>query len=192
MKIPQEKLQRFYTLGAVVLLVVVAAAAAMLYMRVDDLESTLAQARADSEKTNMLAAAASRKVQEQLKASSARIAELEQKQREGETLKILLGKLEPQIAPVLEAAANARAAKPEARGAALTAIGLIGIAAHGQNHDPSLGALVRALAIDKNNCVAGLAINQGGGKPIDVTPECQALLPAAAPDASKAAPAAKS
>lgn len=201
MSITKEKMLRWGFEAAVVLLVLVAAMAVMLYLKVDELEVSLAQARAESEKAGQASGAATRKMQEQIKAATARAAELEMKQREPENMKALLAKVEPQVVPILEAAASAKTAKPETRVATLTAIGLIGQIAHGSNHDASLGVLLRALAIDKTNCVAGLALNLGGAKSIEVAPECKSLLPApaaepkppsdaAAPAAAPAAPAA--
>ncbi len=194
MSITKEKMLRWGFEAAVVLLVLVVAFAAVLYFKVDELEASLAQARADADRTSQTSAAATRKMQEQLKAATAKAAELEMKQREPENMKALMAKVEPQVVPILEAAAAAKNAKPETRVATLTAIGLIGQIAHGASNDASLGVLLRALAIDKTNCVAGLALTIGGAKSIEVAPECQALLPppaaAEVKPASDAAPAA--
>jgi hypothetical protein len=181
-------------MGAVVL---VAAFAVVQYMKVDEIESSLSQARAESVKAGAEAAAARKKLQDELAAANAKVAALEGTQRETDSLKTLLARIEPQVAPVLEAAA--KAGKPESRAAALTGIGLIRQIAHGANQDAALGALGRALALDKGNCVAGLAVNLGGAMKVEVAPDCQALLPAAeakpaadaksAADAKPAAPA---
>lgn len=189
MGINKEKMMRWAFEASVVLLVLVAAIAVVLYFKVDELEASLAQARADSDNAAQASGAAARKMQEQIKAATAKAAELELKQREPENMKALLAKVEPQVVPILEAAAAAKTSKPETRVATLTAIGLIGQIAHGANHDASLGVLLRALAIDKTNCVAGLALNLGGAKSIEVAPECQSLLPAPAAEAKPASDA---
>jgi hypothetical protein len=104
-----------------------------------------------------------------------------------------MSSIEPQIAPVLEAAG--KAGKPNVRAAALTTLGLIGQAAHGASNEDALAVLERAFAIDKTYCPAGLAINLSGTKKLELAPECEAFLPvvdakaAAAPAAKPAAPA---
>ena len=181
--VTREQALRWGIQGMLVVLVLVAAFAVVQYMKADEIESTLSQVRAESQKASQDAAAARKKIQDELKAANAKVAALEGKQREADNLKALLAKIEPQVAPVLEAAA--KAGKPESRAAALTGIGLIRQIAHGANHDAALGALGRALALDKGNCVAGLAVNLGGAMKVEVAPDCQALLPAA--DAKPAA-----
>ena len=101
-----------------------------------------------------------------------------------------MSSIEPQVAPVLEAAG--KSGKPNARAAALTALGLIGQAAHGASNEGALSVLDRAFAIDKTYCPAGLAINLSGTKKLDLAPECEAFLPVADAKAAdaKAAPAA--
>jgi hypothetical protein len=130
-------------------------------------------------------------VQGQLKAANAKLAEAEQKQRELEMAKVLLGKLEPDVVPVLEA--SARAGKPAAKGAALATIGVIGQVVHGPKHEAALNAYDRALVADKENCAAmlGLALS-GDTKGLTPAAECQALVPVAASsnEAKAAAPAA--
>lgn len=190
----REKVMQWTAQGAVVLLVVVAALAVMEFMKVDEIESTLAQVRASAEKAGQDAAAARRKLQDELKAASVKAADLEQKLRQSDSMKTLLAKVEPQVVSALEAAA--KAGKPEVRAAVLAGEGLVSQIANGTGHAPALAALNRALALDKNNCVAGLAINLSGTNKVDVSPDCQALLPAptavAAPaPAGDAKPAAK-
>jgi hypothetical protein len=190
-KVTQEKALRWAAQGLTLLLVLVAAVAVNLYFKIDELEATLSQARAESDKTNQAAATARKKLQDELNAAKTKSAALEQQQQhEADNLKTLLAKMEPQLAGVLEAVVNAKASKPEARAAALTSLGVIGQIAHGPNNEAALGALDRALGIDKANCVAGLAVNLGGAKKIEVAPDCQALLPGAAA-ASEAKPAAE-
>ena len=187
MNVSREKALSWIAQGATVLLLLVAAYAVMLYLKVDELETSVSQVRADSDKAGQASAAARKKMQDELNAASARAAELEKKQRETDNMRALLAKIEPQVAPMLEAAA--KAGKPDARAAAITGVGLLRQIARGANDDAALGALVRALAIDKANCVAGLALNLGGNKTIEVAPDCQALLPAPAAGAKPAAEA---
>jgi hypothetical protein len=192
MNITQEKALRWAVQGLVVLLVLVAAVAVILNVKNGDLEAALSQARADSDKAEQAAAAARKKLQDEVNAASVKSAAMEKKLSEADRFKTLLAKVEPQLATVLEAAANAKGSKPDARAAALTGLGLIGQIARGANSEAALAVLDRALAVDKANCVAGLAVNLGGVKKIDVAPDCQALLPAAAPAAdAKPAAAAK-
>ena len=187
MNVSRETALRWIAQGTTVLFLLVAVYAATLYMKVDEFESSASQARAESDKASQASAAARKKMQDELKAANAKATGLEQKQREADSLKALLAKLEPQLAPLLEA--GGKAGKPDARAAALAGIGLIRQIAHGANDDAALGVLVRALAIDKANCIAGLALNLGGNKTIEVAPDCQGLLPAPAAEAKPAADA---
>ncbi len=189
-KLTQEKALRWAAQGLTVLLVLVAAVAVMLYFKIDELDATLSQARAESDKAAQAAAAARKKLQDELNAAKTKSAALEQRQREADNMKTLLAKMEPQLATVLEAVVNAKTSKPGARAAALTSLGVIGQIARGTNNEAALAALERALGIDKANCVAGLAVNLGGAKKVEVAPDCQALLPGA-PAASEAKPAAE-
>ncbi|MBI5909073.1 MAG: hypothetical protein HY848_03845 [Betaproteobacteria bacterium] len=188
-KLTQEKALRWAAQGLTVLLVLVAAVAVILYFKIDELEATLSQARAEADKASQAAAAARKKLQDEFNAAKTKSAALEQRQREADNMKALLAKMEPRLAAVLEAVVNAKTSKPDARAAALTSLGVIGQIARGTNNEAALAALERALGIDKANCVAGLAVNLGGAKKIDVAPDCQALLPGA-PAASEAKPAA--
>ena len=189
-KITQEKALRWATQGLTILVVLVAAVAVNLYFKIGEFEATLSQARAESDKASQAAAAARKKLQDELNAAKTKSAALEQRQREADNMKALLAKMEPQLAAVLEAVVNAKTSKPDARAAALTSLGVIGQIARGTNNEAALAALERALGIDKANCVAGLAVNLGGAKKIDVAPDCRALLPAA-PASSEAKPAAE-
>ncbi len=189
-KLTQEKALRWAAQGLTVLLVLVAAVAVMLYFKIDELDATLSQARAESDKAAQAAAAARKKLQDELNAAKTKSAALEQRQREADNMKTLLAKMEPQLATVLVAVVNAKTSKPDARAAALTSLGVIGQIARGTNNEAALAALDRALGIDKANCVAGLAVNLGGAKKVEVAPDCQALLPGA-PAASEAKPAAE-
>ena len=185
----QEKALRWTAQGLTVLVVLAVAVAAMLYFKLNELDASLSQARADSDKANQAALATRTKLQGELKAAGAKLAAQEQQQNEAAKLKTLFAKVEPQVTAALEAAAGAKASKPEARAAALAGLGLIGQLVRGTNNEAALASLDRALVVDKANCVAGLAVNLGGAKKIEVTPDCQALLPEA-PAASEAKPAA--
>ena len=189
-KVTKEQALRWAAQGLTVLVVLAVAGAVNFYYKVDELEATLSQARADADKASQAAAAARKKLQDELNAAKTRSAALEQQQREADTMKILVVNMEPQLAPVLDAVASAKTSKPEARAAALTGLGVIGQIVRGTNSEAALAVLERALAIDKTNCVAGLAVNLGGAKKVEVAPDCQALLPAA-PAASEAKPAAE-
>jgi ABC-type transporter Mla subunit MlaD len=189
-KLTKEQALRYAAQGLTVLAVLVAAVAVNLYFKLDELEATLSQVRAESDKANQAAATARKKLQDELNAAKATSAALEQRQREADSMKTLLAKMEPQLAALLEGVAGAKASKPEARAAALTSLGVIGQIARGANNEAALAALDRALAVDKANCVAGLAVNLGGARKVDVAPDCQALLPSA-PAASEAKPAAE-
>jgi len=188
-KVTKEQALRWAAQGLTILVVLAVAIAANLYFKIDELEATLSQARADADKAGQAASAARKKLQDELNAAKTKSAALEQQQRDADTMKTLVAKMEPQLAAVLEAVAGAKTSKPDARGAALTGLGVIGQIAHGTNNEAALAALDRALAIDKANCVAGLAVNLGGTKKVEVAPDCQALLPAA-PAAAEAKPAA--
>ncbi len=187
-KVTKETALRWAVQGLTLLLVLAAAAAVMLYFKTNELEASLAQARADTDKTNQGAAAARKRLQDELNAANAKAAALQQQQREADKMRTLLAKAEPQLAVFLEAVASAKASKPDARVAALTGLGVIGQITHGANNEAALGALDRALGIDKANCVAGLAVNLSGTRKIEVAPDCQALLPVPAP-VSEAKPA---
>lgn len=187
MNVSREKTLQYIAQGAVVLLVVVAVLAVMEFMKVGELESALSQAQASAGKATQDSALARKKLQDELKTLSAKTADLEQKQRQAEAMKTLLAKVEPQVVAALEAAG--KAGKPDARAAALIGAGLIGQIANGTAHAPALAALNRALAIDKANCIAGLAINMSGTNKVEVSPDCQSLLPAPA-QAAEAKPAA--
>lgn len=188
MNVTREQGLRWATQGMMVILVLVAAFAVTQYMRVGELEAAVSRAQSESQKASQESAAARKKMQDELKSANAKAAELEGKQRESDIIRALLGKIEPQVAPVLEAAG--KTGRPDARAAALAGLGLIGQIAHGANHEAALGALDRALAVDKGNCVAGLAVNLSSSKKIEVAADCQSLLPApAAADAKPAADA---
>ena len=139
-KVTQEKALRWAAQGLTLLVVLVAAVAVNLYFKIDELETSLSQARVESDKTNQAAAAARKKLQDELNAANTKSAALEQ-QHEADKLKTLLAKMEPQLAGVLEAVVNAKASKPEARAAALTSLGVIGQIVHGPNNEAALGAL---------------------------------------------------
>ena len=175
MNVTREQALRWAAQGMMAIAILVAAFAVTQYLKVSELESSASAAQAESQKASQDAAAARKKMQDELKAVNARAAEIEGKQRETDNMKALLAKLEPQIAPVLEAAG--KAGKPDVRAAALAGVGLIGQIAHGANHEAALGALDRALALDKGNCVAGLAVNFSSVKRVEVAADCQALLP---------------
>ncbi len=184
MNVTREQALRWTAQAMMAIVVLVAAFAVTQYLKVSELESSASAAKAESQKASQDAAAARNKMQDELKAVNARAAEREGKQRETENMQALLAKLEPQIAPILEAAG--KAGKPEVRAAALAGVGLIGQLAHGANHEAALGALDRALALDKDNCVAGLATNLSSTRKVEVAPDCKALLPGPAAEAAVA------
>jgi len=165
--------------GLVVVVVLVAAYAVSLYLKVDELESSVSQAQAEAQKATQDAAAARKKLGDDLNAANARATAAEGRLRQAESLKALLAKVEPQATPALEAAA--KAGKPEVRSALLAGAGLVGQIVHGVDHDASLGVLVRALALDKNNCSAALGINLVGAKTVEIPAACDGILPAAKP-----------
>lgn len=185
--VPPEQALRWIAQGATALLVVVAVLAVMLYLKVDELESSIAQVRTEADNSAKASAATAVKAQAQLKELTAKAADLEQKQRLTDSLKTLLAKVEPQLSSALEAAG--KAGKPDTRAAVLAGAGLVGQIANGAGHAPAVAALNRALAVDKANCVAGLAINLSGTNKVEVSPDCQALLPAPTAEAKPAADA---
>ncbi len=186
MTMSKDKAQRVILQVMLALFLLAAGYAVSLFLKVGDLESGLEQATKSGQDTNAALAAA----QGKLTAANARLADLEKKQQAADSLKVLMSSIEPQVAPVLEAAG--KSGKPNARAAALTALGLIGQAAHGASNEGALSVLDRAFAIDKTYCPAGLAINLSGTKKLDLAPECEAFLPVADAKAAdaKAAPAA--
>jgi Tfp pilus assembly protein PilX len=188
MKFMQGKAGQFIALALVLLVVVFAALSAMFAAKSGELEGALSEAQASASKAQQDAQSQRKKGEDALKAANAKIATLEQERAEAEKLKALLASVEPQLAPVLEAASRAKTGKPDARAAGLVGLGLIAQVAHGAKHEAALANLDRALAIDSANCAAGLAINLGGAKKVDLAPECAALLPAA-PAAAAPAPA---
>ncbi|MBI5898216.1 MAG: hypothetical protein HZB40_03205 [Rhodocyclales bacterium] len=190
MNLMQGKAARFVPIILGLLALIFAALAAMFASQAGDLEASLAEAHAGASKAQQDAQAAKKKADDALKTASTKIAALEAERAEAEKLKLLLAAIEPQIAPALEAASRVRVGKPDARAAGLVGLGLIGQVAHGTKNETALQTLDRGLAIDPANCAAIHAVNLGGAKKIDVTPECAALLPAAAPaPAAAAAPA---
>ncbi len=185
----KDRAQRLILQVALALFLISAGAAIMQFMKANALEIGLDEAVKSGQDANMLLAAAEAK----LAAANARLADVEKKQQAADGLKVLMSSIEPQIAPVLEAAG--KAGKPNVRAAALTTLGLIGQAAHGASNEDALAVLERAFAIDKTYCPAGLAINLSGTKKLELAPECEAFLPvvdakaAAAPAVKPAAPA---
>ena len=185
----KDRAQRLILQVALALFLISAGAAIMQFMKANALEIDLDQAVKSGQDANMLLAAAEAK----LAAANTRLADVEKKQQAADGLKVLMSSIEPQIAPVLEAAG--KAGKPNVRAAALTTLGLIGQTAHGASNEDALAVLERAFAIDKTYCPAGLAINLSGTKKLELAPECEAFLPvvdakaAAAPAAKPAAPA---
>jgi hypothetical protein len=182
------KIMRLALVGLVVIVIAVAAVAAMFFLKSSHLEDALAEKEAEAAKIQEAADAAHKQVQQvqgDLKAANDKIAELQLDRAKADRLKMLLSQVEPQLDAWLEAAAQTKGAKPEARAAALTIVGLIGQVNRGANNATALAALDRALSIDKNNCVATLALGASGTRTVRVTPECAALLPAEAPKDAK-------
>ena len=180
MSISKDKL----VLQVVLALFLIAAGyAAMTHMKVGELESALQMASRTGEDAGTQLKGA----QARLTAATARVAELEKKQKEAVNLKALLGSIEQQVLPVLEA--SARTAKPNVRANVLAGVGLIGQVSHGVDNEAALAALERALAADKTNCPAGLALNLSTTKKSELPAECQAFLPVPAAEAKPAAAA---
>ena len=157
--------------------------AAMTHMKVGELESALQMASRTGEDAGTQLKGA----QAKLTAATARVAELEKKQKEADSLKALLGSIEQQILPVLEA--STKTAKPNVRANVLAGVGIIGQVSHGVDNEAALAALERALAADKANCPAGLALNMSASKKSELPAECQAFLPVSAAEAKPAAAA---
>lgn len=187
MNLTREQALRWFAQGTMVALVLVAAYAVMLYLQIGELETAVSQAQSETQKATQGAAAARKTLQDELAAANAKAATMGAKLRQSDSLKALLARVEPQVAPALEAAA--KAGKPEARSSLLAGEGLVGQIVHGADHDASLGVLVRALALDKTNCAAALGINLLGTKTVEVPAGCEGILPAAAAAKPAAAPA---
>jgi len=111
MTLTKEQGLRVTAQVAVVLLILVAAYAVMLHLQVGDLESTVDRAQAETQKVAQDAAAGRKKLQDELNAANARASAMEAKLRQADSLKALLAKVEPQVTPVLEAAAKAGSPK---------------------------------------------------------------------------------
>ena len=182
--VTREQGRRWVAQAMMLALVLVAAYAVTQYMTIGQLESAVSQAQAESQKASQDWATMRKKMQDDLKTANAKVAELEAKQRESDAIRTLVVNIEPQVAPILEAAG--KTGKPDVRATALAGLGLIGQIAHDVNHEAALGALDRALALNKGNCVAGLAVNLSSTKKVDVAADCQALLPAPASNAKPA------
>lgn len=183
------KMLRLALAGLVVIVIAVAAVAAMFFLKNANLHEAMAEKDAEVAKIQEAADAAQqqvKQVQGDLKAANDKIAELQQERAKADRLRLLLAQVEPQLDAWLEAAAQTKGAKPEARAAALTIVGLIGQVSRGPSNATALAALDRALAMDKTNCVATLALGASGTRTVRVTPECAALLPAEAPSAKDA------
>ncbi len=181
----REQGLRWTSYALMVLLVLAGAYAGMLFMKVDEAESAAAASKRAADDASGSAA----KAQAQIKVLSAKVAEAEQKARELDFTRALLEKLEPEVAPVLEA--GSRAGKPSNRSAALATLGIIAQVVHGPKHEAALTALDRALVADKDNCAAAVALKRSGEKDLELAPDCQSLMPAdaKAADAKPAAPA---
>jgi membrane-associated protease RseP (regulator of RpoE activity) len=171
-----------WTAYALLVLVVLAGTyAGFLFLQVDEAESASRAARKAADDASGAAA----KAQAQIKIATNRATEAEQKL---ELTKNLLAKLEPEVAPVLEA--GGRTGKPSTRAASLATLGLIGQIVHGPKHEAALNALDRAMVADKDNCPAVVALKLSGEKDIEVSAECQSLMPAVAAAPAKPATAA--
>ena len=181
-KLAPEKLLRWSLQGALVLVVIVAAYAATLYVKVDELQAAVTQEKQSITDT----AAASKKIGDELRVLKVKLADAERQLADVEGLRNALGRVQPQLTAALEAAA--KAGKPDARANLLAGAGLVGQFTAGANNEAAVAMLDRALALDKGNCAAGLAINMSGAKKVDPAADCQPAPVAAAPAA--AAPAA--
>lgn len=184
MAMNSEKKTKMIVQGLLVLSLVAIGYAAMQQMKVGEAESATAAARKAADDANAAAAGAVAR----LRAANDKLAELEKKQKEADSLKALLKSVEPTVQQALET--TARTAKPQAKATLLAGAGLIGQMTHGPNTDAALATLERALAADKANCPAALGINLSATKQVEAEPECQAFLPVTAAEAKPAAPAA--
>lgn len=187
-----DAVKRWASIGLAILLVLVSALAVMMYRKQGDLEASLAQMQAEAGKGEATKAASMAKLQDDIKAANGRLAKLEQARLESDRLKALLVAKEPFVNLVLETVGNNKGNEANVRVAALTSLALIRQITRGANNPAALALLDQALAIDGINCVARLAVNLGGVRKVDVTPECAALLPVEAPAAEvKPVPATK-
>jgi hypothetical protein len=184
MAMTNDKKTKMIVQGLLVLSLVAIGYAAMQQMRVSDAEAATAQARKATDDANNSAAGTAMK----LKAASDKLADVEKKQKEADSLKALLISVEPAVQQALEGAA--KTAKPPAKATLLAGAGLIGQIAHGANTDAALATLDRALAADKGNCPAALGINLSAIKKAEAAPECQAFLPVPIAEAKLGAAAA--
>lgn len=182
----QDGGQRWAVIGLLVAFLAAGGYAALLHYKSQDLEAALATMRDEAAKTQQATAVLAGNI----KTLSEKSAALEQQQKLAAKLAVLAAQVEPQLGGILEAtAANAKANKPDVRGAALVSLGLVSQVAHGVGNEAARGFHERALAIDPANCVGRLALGLGGGNAGEMPPECAALLPDAA-TAGEAKPAA--
>jgi hypothetical protein len=181
----REKGLKWTAYVLVALLVAAGAYAGMLFLQVDEAEQSAVAARKAADDASGAAARANA----QIKILTAKASESEQKARELDVAKALLAKLEPEVVPALEA--SSKTGKPSTRAAALATIGIIGQLVHGPKHEAALNAFDRALLADKDNCPAALAMKLSGEKDLEVSPECQGLLPASITAGASDKPGAK-
>jgi len=191
-KASPEKILRTSLQVALALFVITAVVAYMQYAKSQEIQAALDLQKQDAAS----AAASSKKTADELRALKAKSADTDKKLADAEGAKARLAAVEGQIKSALEAAAGAKGAKPDARGNALAAEGVVMQLVHGTGDADALAVLDKALAADKANCAAITAINMSGTKKVDVPDSCPALVatapaatgaPAAAPAASPAA-----
>lgn len=185
----QQNGQRWGTLGLAVLFLAAAGYAGMQKLRADDLDALLNNTRAEATKQQGMLTGLTKDI----KGLTDKIAALEAQQKDAANLKALVAAAEPQLGATLDAVANAKTTKPDAKAAALASMGVVDQAAHGANHETAIALHNRALTLDAGNCVARLGLSLGGVKDVEIPANCAALMPAAAPAApaaeAKAAPA---
>lgn len=183
-KVTREKALLWITYALVLIAVLIGAYAATLYLKIDEVEAALLEAKRVGDK----AAAGVTKAGQEAKAAAAKAAEIEKRAAAMERAAALLAKAEPRVSAALEAAA--RSAKPDVRADLLAGAGLIGLLTSGAKSEAAMKTLERAIQADKSNCLATVALKQSGAT-IEVPEPCQAMMPAspaAAPAASAPAP----
>ena len=185
-KASPEKILRISLQAALALFIIAAVVAYMQYAKSQEIQAAL-----DLQKQDAAGAAASaKKTADELRALKAKAADTDKKLADADGAKARLAAVEGQIKSALEAAAGAKGAKPEARGNALAAEGVVMQVLHGAGDADALAVLDKALAADKANCTAITAINLSGTKKVDVPDSCPAIVATAPAAATTAAPAA--
>jgi len=182
-KASPEKILRTSLQVALALFVIAAVVAYMQYAKSQEIQAALDLQKQDAAN----AAASSKKTADELRAAKTKAADSDRKLADADGAKARLAAVEGQIKSALEAAAGAKGAKPDARGNALAAEGVVMQLVHGAGDADALAVLDKALAADKANCAAVTAINLSGTKKVDVPDSCPALVATAPATAATAA-----